>query len=168
MKHKAHRLHITADHISQIKKSGGTVTYEKPSNKNKTSIVIPAAVKVGGKTYQVTKIASNAFKGNTKVRSIKIGANVQTIGANAFNKCTGLKSVSIPGKVKTIQKGAFVNCKNLKSITIKTTKLTKASVGKNAFKGIYAKAVIKVPKGKASAYKKFLQARGLSKKVRIK
>ncbi|MCI8645732.1 MAG: leucine-rich repeat protein [Firmicutes bacterium] len=63
----------------------------------------------------------------------------------------------------TIEKGAFANCKNLKSITIKTGKLTKKSVGKNAFKGISSKVVVKVPQGKVKAYKKMLQARGLSK-----
>lgn len=148
--------------------SKNTVTYQKLKDTKKTAVIIPATVKIAGKTYQVTKIANNAFKNNSKVKTIKIGANIQTIGANAFNKCTKLTSITIPNKVTTIQKGAFANCKNLKSITIKTTKLTKKSVGKNAFKGIPAKTTIKVPKGKVKEYRKILQARGLSKNVKVK
>lgn len=150
------------------KAASRTVAYQKPVNKNKTSFVISSSVKISGTIYQVTKIADNAFKNNTKIRSVRLGANLQTIGTNAFNKCTGLKSISIPAKVRIIQKGAFANCKNLKIITIKTAKLTKKTVGANAFKGIPEKASIKVPKGKAKEYKKLLQAKGLSKKVKVK
>ena len=52
----------------------------------------------------------------------------------------------------------FQNCKKLKSVVI----------GKNAFKKIYAKAVIKAPKAKRKAYRKLLRAGGAGSKVRIK
>lgn len=71
-------------------------------------------------------------------------------------------------QVTGIAQKAFNKCKNLKKITIKTTKLTKKSVGKQAFKGIHKKATIKVPKAKQKAYKKILKARGAGKKVKIK
>ena len=61
----------------------------------------------------------------------------------------------------------FYGCKNLKNITIKTTKLTKKRVGSKAFSGIHAKAVIKVPKKKLSAYRKMLKARGAAKKENV-
>ena len=50
-------------------------------------------------------------------------------------------------------------------ITVKGTALTK--VGKNAFKGINAKAKIKVPKKKLSAYQKLMKNKGQSKTVKI-
>lgn len=150
------------------KTGSNTVTYQKPVNKNKTSVVIPASVKLSGTGYQVTKIADNAFKNNSKIKSVRLGTNLQSIGANAFRKCTGIKSISIPSGVKTIQKGAFASCGNLKTITIKTAKLSKKTVGANAFKGIPAKATVKVPKGKVKEYKKLLQSRGLNRKVKIK
>lgn len=53
------------------------------------------------------------------------------------------------------------------TITIKTTKLTSSKVGRKAFKGIYSKATIKVPKSKVSAYKKLLKAKGCGSKVTI-
>ena len=76
--------------------------------------------------------------------------------------------MAIGKNVKTIGKNAFKNCKNLKKITIKTSKLTKSSVKANAFKGIYKKASVKVPKKKLKAYKKFLRKKGMGKKVKIR
>lgn len=92
-----------------------------------------------------TKIADNAFKGNTKVIKITVGKNVKKIGKNVFKGCT-----------------------KLKTIIILSTKLTSKSVAKNAFKGVTKKTVIKVPKSKFSAYKKLFRKKGLSKKVKIK
>ncbi|MBD5106183.1 MAG: leucine-rich repeat protein, partial [Lachnospiraceae bacterium] len=76
--------------------------------------------------------------------------------------------ITIPSKVNKIGSKAFYGCKKLKKITIKTTKLTKKKVGSQAFKGIAAKATIKVPKKKLSAYKKMLRARGVGAKAKIK
>ncbi len=144
--------------VTQAKQNGGTATYKKPLDKKKTS------VKIGGETYKVTAIGKNAFKGNKKLESVKIGANVEKIEASAFNKCTKLKKVKIPRKVKTIQKMAFAGCKNLKSITIQTKK----TVGAKAFKGVNKNAIVKTPKGKAKAYTKLLRSKGLSKKAKVK
>ena len=44
---------------------------------------------------------------------------------------------------------------SLRKITIKSTKLKK--IGKNAFKGINKKAVIRIPKSKKKTYKKLLK-----------
>ncbi len=56
--------------------------------------------------------------------------------------------------------------------TIKTTKLNKKNVGKNAFKKAgsknYKKLVVKVPKSKYKSYKSDLKKRGLSTKAKIK
>ncbi len=107
--------------------------------------MIPSTVKVSGKSYKVTTIAKNALKGNKKLTKLTIGANVKKIGANAFRGCS-----------------------KLKSIIVKTKKLTKSKVGANAFKGINAKATIKVPKAKVKAYKKIVKAKGAGKNVKVK
>ena len=129
-------------------------TYKVTSTKSKTvsfykgkadakNISIPKTVKIQGKTYKVTSIASNAFKDNKKLTSVTVGANVTTIGSKAF-----------------------YGCKNLKKITVKSTKLK--SVGKNALKGIHKKAVVKVPKSRFSKYKKLFKGKGQKKTVKIK
>ena len=110
------------------------------SSKTK-KVMIPGTVKIGGKSFKVTSIANNALKG-TAVTSVTVGKNVKTIGNSAFQKCS-----------------------KLKKITVKGTALKK--VGKNAFKGINAKAKIKVPKSKLSAYKKLMKGKGQSSTVKI-
>ena len=127
--------------VISVNSKGGTVTYVKPMSAV-SKLVIPSVVTVEGKTYQVTAIDSNAFKNCKKLKTVVIGKGVTSIGAKAFN-----------------------GCKALKKITIKSTKLKK--VGKNAFKGIHAKAVIKVAKAKLKAYQKLLKKKGQGKKVQI-
>lgn len=125
-----------------------TVQYTKASNKKAKkakTVKVPSTVTVKGVKYQVTAIAPNAFKNNKN-----------------------LKTVVIPASVRSIGKQAFAGCKNLKTITIKTPYLTKKSVGAKAFKGISAKAVIKVPKKQLKAYKKLLKTKGVAKSVKIK
>ena len=53
----------------------------------------------------------------------------------------------------------------LKAVTIKSTSLKK--VGKNAFKGIHAKAKIKVPAKKLRSYKRLLKGKGQIAGVKI-
>lgn len=125
--------------------SGGTVAVAKLKSKSLKSISIPASISYGGHSYQVTAIHAKVFQNCKKLKNVTIGKNVKTIGKNAFK-----------------------NCKQLKKITIKSTKLTKSSVKANAFKGIAKKAVVKVPKKKFKAYKKFLRKKGLGRKAKIK
>lgn len=169
----------------------GTVEYTKPLNAASKTVTIPKEVTLEGVTYKVASVASGAFKGNKKLAKVTIGANATTIGTNAFSgctklknvtigknvasigakafyKCTSLTKITIPVKVTTIGKQAFSGCMRLKNITIKANKLTTKTVGVKAFKGINAKAVIKVPRAKVKTYKKLLKAKGLGAKAKIK
>ena len=94
--------------------------------------------------YTVTGIADKAFSGNKKLKSVTIGKNVTSIGKEAFR-----------------------NCKNLNKITLKSTKLTKNSIGKNALKGTNKNLVIKVPKSKVKDYQKYFKNKG-NTKVKVK
>nr|WP_279215617.1 leucine-rich repeat protein [Anaerobutyricum hallii] len=84
--------------------------------------------------YKVTSVAAKAVKNNKKVKSVVIGANVKSISNNAFYKCPALKTVKI-----------------------KTTKLTKKTASKKAFKGVNKKMVIKVPKKVKKTYAKIFK-----------
>lgn len=148
---KEKKIPFTAQGMSKI--SAGAYNYKFTgtsevafagikSGKNVKAVIIPASVKIGGKSFKVTSVASKALQKNAKITSVTVGTNVKTIGENAFN-----------------------GCKKLKSITIKSTKLKKA--GKNAFKGISQTAKIKVPKAKLKAYQKLLKGKGQGKKVKI-
>ena len=58
-----------------------------------TNVVIPDTIQIGDKIYTVTGIAQGAFKNCTKLQSITIPENVQTIGDVAFYACDNLTSV---------------------------------------------------------------------------
>ena len=76
--------------------------------------------------------------------------------------CGALQGIVLPSTVTGIGKQAFYNCKKLRSITINTLSLTSKNVGAQAFSGTYAKAVVKVPAKKFTAYKSLLRAKGIS------
>ena len=132
------------EYVKVTSTSKKTVEYVKPAKKTYTNVSIPATVKISGKTYKVTAISANAFKGMTKLKKVTIGKNVGKIGAKAFYKC-----------------------KNLRQITIASTTLSSGKVAGNAFSGTKKKAVVKVPKSKYNAYKKFLLKKG-NKTIRVK
>ena len=121
-----------------------TAAFVSPVKKNVKTLNIPATVKLAGKTFKVTKIQAKACFGYKKLTKVTIGKNVASIGANAFNGCT-----------------------KLKTIVIKSTKLTTKTVGTNAFKGIYGKAAVKVPKAKLKAYQAFLKKKGVGRNAKI-
>ena len=111
-----------------------TITGYTGSN---TSVTIPSKIK----GYTVTKIGSEAFESNKKIKSvtmpnsinwvgdfsfeecsnltsIKMSNSVTYIGGQAFSGCSSLKSIIIPNKVTYIGPWAFSGCSNLTSITI--------------------------------------------------
>lgn len=136
---------IKVNYYKIISKSKKTVQYVKPVKKNIISVTIPSSIKLNGKRYKVTGIAANAFKNCKKLKKVTIGTNVNSIGKRTFYRCS-----------------------KLRTIKVKTSKLTGSRVGKQAFKGLNKKAVIKVPKKQLKAYKRLFRAKGVGKKVTIK
>ena len=139
----------------------------------------------------VKTIGESAFEGCTKLKTVTGGAAVatvgkyaflnckamtklpsfgklKTVGVSAFQGCKALTKITLNKYVKTIGAKAFYKCAKLKSIVIKTTKLTSKTVGGSAFKGVYKKAVVKVPAKKLKAYKTLLKKKGLPKTAKVK
>ena len=129
--------------VTSSRSSSQTVAFI--GNKVKTSVTIPATIKIKGATYKVTEISTNAFKNSRKLKKVVIGQNIVKIGKNAF-----------------------YGCKKLTSITIKSSRLTLKNIGKNAFKNTSPKATVKVPKKQKALYNQILKKRGLNKKAKIK
>lgn len=130
--------------VTRASRTAGTVTYVAPKSKSAQSVVIPASVKIKGVSYKVTAVGANAFSGMKNLKQVTIGSNVATIG-----------------------KGAFKNCRKLNDITIESAKLKKVNAG--AIKGIHAKAVIKCPASRLSAYKKmFAKSTGYVRTMTLK
>ncbi len=124
--------------------AGKTVTLVKSQKTGRKKVKVPAAVRIAGQSYKVTKI-----------------------GAKAFGKHKNLKSVTLGKNVTSVGKQAFSGCRKLKRITVKGTALK--SVGQGALKGIQKKAVIKVPRKKLARYKKlFGKKAGFKKGMKVK
>ena len=84
------------------------------------------------------------FSRSTKITTLNIGNQVQTIPGSIFSQCIGLTSVTIPGSVKSIGHAAFGGCSGLISITIPESM---TSIGESAFSGCSSLISITIPRG---------------------
>lgn len=112
-------------------------------------------------------------KKNVKYKVLKNGKN-QTGTVCVMGMDSDKKSVTIPNEVKLcdytykitkINAKAFYKKEKLKKVMMKATGIT--SFGKNAFKGIYKKATVVVPKAKYRAYSKKLKTAGIKAPMKI-
>ena len=148
-------------------KENPTVSFSGTVNNNAKTVSIPDIIKKDDIVYKVVKVDNKALAGNKKVTKIVIGKNVVEIGNSSFEKCTNLKTVDVKSTVlNKIGANAFNGDKKLTKITLKTSKLTKKSIGKNIIKGTNKKLVIKVPKKKVKVYKKYFKNKG-NKNVKV-
>ena len=91
-------------------------------------VTIPDEVTHEGKTYPVTRIATNAFPANKKFGTIKIGNNVREIAPKAFI-AVGINTLVIGDKVEDVGDQAFA-ASGIRTLTIgKSVK----RIGKQAF-----------------------------------
>lgn len=128
--------------VTASKASKKTVTVMRPVKKTEKKITIPASVKLGSYTYQVTAINAKAFRNNMKLTQVTIGTKITKIGRQAFE-----------------------GCRNLKKITIRSKAVKKIEV--NAFRKVKKGAKIYVPKAKYKAYKKYLKAAKITKDIKV-
>ncbi len=111
------------------------------AGKGVSSVKIPSTVKINSYTFKVTGVAKNAFAKKKNIKSVTLGSNITSVG-----------------------QGAFQNCKSLNSVQIKGKSLKK--VGKNAFKGISKKAIVRVPAKQKKSYTSKLRKSGYSGKIK--
>ncbi|HBO65561.1 MAG TPA: hypothetical protein DD628_02630 [Clostridiales bacterium] len=99
--------------------SNGTYTITGLANTSLVDIVIPS--RYNG-TF-VTRIAAEAFKNNTNIKSVRIHDGITQIGNSAFEGCIVLKDVSISSdsELKKIGSRAFYGCVAMNSIYVPET-----------------------------------------------
>ncbi len=134
------------------------VAFVKPNDGTGKKVVIPDTVTKDNVTYEVLKIADNAFKDDKTLETVVVGKNIKEIGNNAFVGCSNLKSVDLskakieiigknafkgtklktvimPDTVKNVKAGAFSNCRNMTSLTFgQNTTIIGKGVVKNSGK----------------------------------
>lgn len=97
------------------------------------------------------------WKSGLQKISFAPNAKLKEIPDYCFSDCMKLREVDIPKNVKYIGMEIFWRCKgSVKKVNIQSGKIE--SIGKNAFKGINAKAVISVPSKAKKQYTKMFQA----------
>lgn len=90
------------------------------------AVVIPEQVSHEGKTYDVKRIANNAFLGQKDIVEVTIPKTITHIGGHAFKGCDGLKVVNynanncIEGSTRSGNQilSAFEDCKTIVNINI--------------------------------------------------
>lgn len=107
--------------ITKVDAKNGTAAVMAPMNSKQSKVVILPTVEKNGYIFRVTEIKDNAFKGMKSLRNVEIGENVTKIGKSAFYKCRKLKNVRFRSKQAP-------------------------KIGKKAWKGIFKKCKITVPK----------------------
>lgn len=113
------------------KHTAGSVTLTGTTRKRDKliSLSIKDTVTILGKTFRVTAVGADAFRGCSRLRRVKLGIYIRIIKKNAFR-----------------------SCRRLKKLTVCSLRLR--HIGKNALKGISPKAVIQVPASGLSRYRK--------------
>ena len=114
--------------------------------KSLTNMEIPSSV---------TSLGDRVFANCWELTSVKIPENVTGIGVNMFLSCKKLTSIEIPAAVTSIGNTAFSGCTELTKV--KMFGETPPTLGTDVFEGCGFVTAgtegIRVPKGKASAYK---------------
>lgn len=114
------------------------------------TLVIPSFITQCGKTYNVTRITHNAFKGYY-MSHVTIPNSVTYIGEDAFYHCTDLTSVTIGNSVTSIGLFAFIDCYNLTSVTCLATTPPSSDVASWGYDSMSSMTLF-VPYGSLSAY----------------
>ncbi len=122
----------------------GEAKFVKPQSNIGTAVTVPDTVTVNGVQYKVTSISANAFKNNTKIKTVKIGKYVKEIGDNAFYGCKNMTKITLPSSITKIGKKAFYNCKKLKTVTI-PSKAALTEIGDSAFYNCVVLTKITIP-----------------------
>lgn len=80
----------------------------------------------------------------TKIRSIELSDNIETIGVSAFFGCVALREIAIPNSVKRIEDDAFHGCTALSRIEIPNSV---ENMGKYTFRDCTALTDVKIGTG---------------------
>lgn len=122
-------------------------TYYEVAGEYTGNVEIPAKVTYSGKSYAVTEIGFETFRGCTGITSVVIPNSVTRINYSAFYGCTALKSISIPETVTYLGNEVFRSCTSLTSLTIPGNV---EEIGSNAFYGCTGLKSMTIPQSVTS------------------
>ena len=92
----------------------------------------------------VKTIEKEAFKGCSRLRTLNLGDQLDSIGESAFSDCYSLTNLTFPSTIRTIGTSAFEDCSSVTSISFPSDcKLE--TIGVSAFNGCSALTAFKCP-----------------------
>lgn len=106
------------------------------------SFVPPTTTTYDDEECNITAIGDYVFAGCTRMQSITLGRNINSIGVGAFDSCCALTKVVLPDPVTEVKDYTFRNCSTLTSVTIDEAV---TSIGKGAFAGCSSLPKIDIP-----------------------
>lgn len=93
----------------------------------------------------ITRVGSDAFRGNNTLASVVLPASVTSVGATAFYGCNALVDIALPADLTRINDEAFAFCSAIKKVTI-PSKVTyvgdKAFVSCSSLDTVYVEALV--------------------------
>ena len=99
-----YRTHIVDNITYEIRYNGAHVVENQTVGGD---ITIPETVSIKGKSYKVTSIAKEAFKGNELITSVTLPSTITSIGDGSFRLCKNLKKTNIPDGVRSVGRMAY-------------------------------------------------------------
>lgn len=112
-------------------------------DENVSTLVIPNSVSFGGRTYSVTCVNANAFRGNRYLKKVTLGS-----------------------KMRSVEHYAFYNCPKLAKVVIKSKDLV--NISNYAFKKTKTSLKVYVPtRGLIASYRSLMLDGGMSRKAKV-
>lgn len=126
-----------------------TVLYMFPGDKRDGTNTSSAAFTTYTIYNKVTKIAQNAFYGNSRLQTVNFPAGLVEIEAGAFQNSV-LTSVHFPANLETVGENAFVGCDKITTVTCDALTPPTGVLFDNV---VYETAKLNIPEGTEDAYK---------------
>jgi hypothetical protein len=140
---------ITVSLDNPVLSSSNGILYDKAGT---TLLEFPGGI--GGSvaiTEGVTRIAADAFLGNTALGDVNFPDTLAAIGSWAFSGCNGLTKVTIPASVSNLAAGVFGYCTNLTAIGVSISNVCYCSSDGILFNKSQT-MLIQYPGGRAGSY----------------
>ncbi|MBE5874930.1 MAG: hypothetical protein E7287_11100 [Lachnospiraceae bacterium] len=83
-----------------------------------TDYEIPTQISCGERSFTVTSVGTEAFKGNKQIKRLKVPETIETIEYYAFSDCVALEEVILSFGLEELAEGSFLGCNSLKEIVV--------------------------------------------------
>lgn len=124
-------LQITFDANAAAKNADKVVIVDGVLTGVKDGETVKGVVDLREKT-EITRIGTEAFKGNTGITYVMLPNTVVSLEKGAFQDCSALKGISIPSRLQSVGELSMAGCTALTQVALPNSV---QNIGNSAFKG---------------------------------